>query len=43
MLLDNRSTEISESQQKLENEREVFRLKIAALKEDIEVRDQKVL
>ena len=43
MLLDSKTVEMVEAQVKLENEREVFRSKIAGLKEEIEVKEHKVL
>lgn len=43
MLLDNKAVELSEVTLKLQAEREVFRSRVASLKEEIETKDNKIL
>lgn len=43
MLLENRNIELEEANSKLENEREVFRGKIASLKEEIAAKEGQIL
>jgi predicted transcriptional regulator len=43
MLLESKSTELSEANSKLENEREVFRGKISSLKEEVNAKESQIL
>ena len=43
MLLESKGVELNEANLKLENEREVFRSKIAGLKDEVEIKEKRVL